>query len=59
VCDRCKYRNHADVNAAKNICNNFIFTAAKTQKAKQALVNEPIVALAMTATSHQPYAGGH
>jgi putative transposase len=58
MCDRCGYTEHADVNAAKNIRNNLICAAVKP-KAQQAPVNEPIVALAMTATSHQPCAGGH
>ena len=43
VCERCGYREHADVNAAKNIRNNFI-SAAEKQKAEQADVNQPIVA---------------
>ena len=35
-CDRCGYREHADINAAKNIRNNFI-SAAEKQKAEQAM----------------------
>jgi len=35
-CDRCGYREHADVNAAKNIRNNLISAAAK-QKVEQAV----------------------
>jgi putative transposase len=36
-CDRCGYREHADVNAAKNIRNNYLISAAEKQKAEQAL----------------------
>jgi putative transposase len=35
VCDRCGYREHADVNAARNIRNNFISAAEK--KVEQAV----------------------
>ena len=35
ACDRCGYREHADVNAARNIRNNFISAAEK--KAEQAV----------------------
>ena len=35
TCDRCGYREHADVNAAKNIRNNLISAAEK--KAEQAM----------------------
>jgi transposase len=58
VCDRCGYTENADVNAAKNIRNNLICAAVKP-KVQPALVNESIVALTMTATSHQPCAGVH
>ena len=34
--DRCGYREHADINAAKNIRNNLISAAAK-QKVEQAV----------------------
>lgn len=57
VCDRCGYREHADVNAAKNIRNNLISAAAK--KAEQAVVNQPIVGAEKLLTSHQPCAGGN
>lgn len=57
-CDRCGYREHADVNAAKNIRNNLICAAVKP-KAQQALVNVPNVATEKLAASHQSCAGGH
>jgi IS605 OrfB family transposase len=57
-CDRCGYREHADVNAANNIRNNLICAAVKP-KAQQALVNVPNVATEKLAASHQPCAGGH
>ena len=57
-CDRCGYREHADVNAAKNIRNNLICAAVKP-KAQQALVNVPNVATEKLAASHQPCAGGN
>jgi transposase len=36
IADRCGYWEHSDVNAAKNIRNNLISTAAK-QKVEQAV----------------------
>ncbi len=56
-CSKCGYQEHADINAAKNIKSNFLSAAEK--KAEQAVVNQPNVASAMAATSHQPCAGGH
>ena len=35
-CDRCGHKEHADINAAKNIRNNYI-SAAEKQKAEQAM----------------------
>ena len=58
----CGYKDHADKNAAINIKNNYIsklISTAEKQKVEQAVVNQPIVALAMIATSHQPCAGGN
>jgi putative transposase len=45
-CDKCGLQEHADVNASRNIRNNYIFAAAKTQKAKQAAVSQPNALLA-------------
>jgi len=36
-CDRCGYREHADINAAKNIRNNHLISTAEKQKVEQAL----------------------
>lgn len=58
VCDRCGYREHSDVNAAKNIRNNLISAAAKTQKVEQA-VCQSAKCLGEPETSHQPCAGGN
>ena len=58
VCDRCGYREHSDVNAAKNIRNNLISAAAKTQKAEQAMC-QLAECLGKPETSHQPRAGGN
>lgn len=35
LCDRCGYRDHADINAAKNIRNNYLISVAEKQKAEQ------------------------
>jgi IS605 OrfB family transposase len=45
-CDKCGLQEHADVNASRNIRNNYIFAAAKIQKAKQAAVSQPNALLA-------------
>jgi transposase len=58
ACVRCRYREHADVNYAKNIRNNFISSAAKTQKVEQ-VVCQSAKRLGDTETSHQPCAGGN
>jgi transposase len=58
VCNRYGYIEYADVNAATNIRNNFIFAAAKTQKVKQA-VCQSAKCLGEPETSHQPCAGGN
>jgi transposase len=58
MCDRCGYREHADVNVAKNIRNNFIFVAVKMQKAKQA-VCQSAKCFGEPETSYQPCAGGN
>jgi transposase len=58
ACVHCGYRDHADVNSAKNIRNNFISVAAETQKAEQA-VCQSAKCLGDPETSHQPCAGGN
>jgi IS605 OrfB family transposase len=45
-CDKCGLQEHADVNGASNIRNDYIFAAAKIQKAKQAVVSQPNALLA-------------
>ena len=56
--DRCGYREHADVNAAKNIRNNLISTAAKP-KVEQALCQYAECVEKSSDASHQPCAGGN
>jgi len=59
VCDCCGYREHADVNAAKNIRNNYI-SAAEKQKAEQAMCQlAECVAISVADTSRQSCAGGN
>jgi IS605 OrfB family transposase len=36
-CERCGFRCHSDTNAAKNIRNNYLISAAEKQKAEQAM----------------------
>ena len=57
-CVSCGYREHADVNAAKNIRTNYTLSLAEKNNG-QALVNMPHVGAAMLLTSHQPCADGH
>ena len=45
-CEDCGHREHSDVNGASNIRNDYIFAAAKIQKAKQAAVSQPNALLA-------------
>lgn len=59
-CKRCKYRDHSDINGAKNIRNNYLISAAEQQKVEQATRqlaecnnSKELV------TSHQPCAGGN
>lgn len=49
---------YTDVNAAKNIRNNLISAAAKTQKAEQAMC-QLAECLGKPEISHQPCAGGN
>jgi IS605 OrfB family transposase len=59
-CDRCGYREHADINAAKNIRNNYLISAAEQQKAEQAMCQlAECIAIPVADTSHQPCAGGN
>ena len=60
ACDRCGYREHADINAAKNIRNNLILTAAKP-KVRQAVVNQPnaIETIGFELASHHPCGDGN
>jgi len=57
-CDRCGYREHADVNAAKNIRNNLICAAVKP-KAQQAICQLAECIEKSSDASHQPCAGGN
>ena len=57
-CERCGFRCHSDVNAAKNIRNNYLISAAeKIQKAEQAMC-QLAECLGQPETSHQPCADG-
>jgi putative transposase len=57
-CNVCGYRGHADVNAARNIRNNFLSAAVKIQKAEQAEC-QSAKCLECLEASQQPCAGGN
>jgi IS605 OrfB family transposase len=60
VCGRCGYREHSDTNAAKNIRNNYLISAAEKQKAEQAMCQlAECAATSVAGASHQPCAGGN
>ena len=42
-CNRCGYREHSDVNAARNIRNNLISVAVKSRRQSRLCVNQPNV----------------
>lgn len=42
-CSKCGYRDHADINAAKNIRNNYFISTALKEKVEQAEVIQPNV----------------
>ena len=58
LCDYCGYKEHSDINAAKNIRNKFISIAAKKQKIEQAVVNQPQY-LGKPEINHQLHASGN
>lgn len=59
-CDRCGYREHSDVNGAKNIRNNFISTAVVKQKVEQVVSQSAIcIDEKLSDTSHQSSADGN
>ena len=61
MCDRCGYREHADINAAKNIRDNLILTAAKPKVRQAAVVNQPnaIETIGFELASHHPCGDGN
>ena len=57
-CDRCGHREHADINAAKNIRNNLLLDAK--WKSKQGVCQSPkCIGPQGPGTSLQPCAGGN
>jgi putative transposase len=59
-CERCGFGCHSDTNAAKNIRNNYLISAAEKQKAEQAMCQlAECFELQGSEASHQPCAGGY
>jgi len=59
-CKGCGFRCHSDTNAAKNIRNNYLISAAEKQKAEQAICQlAECFGSQGSETSHQTCAGGN